>query len=132
VVIMLGTNDSARDNWTPDGKPKNDQRFLTEYGELVDHFTSLPTHPVVFLVLPPAVGTVPQGVLINGKTLHDEVIPVIKQVAALKGMPTIDANAPTTNHPEYFMVDNIHPNDVGYVALAQIIYDGLTAKFYVP
>jgi lysophospholipase L1-like esterase len=126
VVIMLGTNDSARDNWTPDGKPKNDQRFLAEYGAMVDHFAALPTHPLVFLVFPTAVGMVPVGVLISGKVIHDEEIPLIKQLATEKGLPTIDANTPTTNHPEYFMSDNIHPNDAGYVALAQIIYDGLT------
>jgi lysophospholipase L1-like esterase len=127
VVIMLGTNDSAKDNWTPDGKPKNDQRFLTEYGALVDHFASLPTHPLVFLVFPTAiVGMVPQGVLINGTVIHDEEIPLIKQLAAEKGLPTIDANTPTMNHPEYFLPDHIHPNDVGYVALAQIVYNGLT------
>lgn len=123
VIIMLGTNDSKPFNWAPSGKPKNDQQFLTDYRAMVEHFLGLTPKPVVFLALPLATGTSP-CCSIDGKVIHDEIIPLIKQLATEKHLPTIDLNTPTTGHPEYFG-DGVHPNDATYAKVAQWMKDGL-------
>ena len=123
VVIMLGTNDSKPLNWTPAGKPKNDQQYLKDYRAMVEHFLSLSPKPEVFLALPLATGANP-CCTIDGTVIHDEVIPLIKQLAQEKQLPTIDLNTPTTNHNEYFG-DGVHPNDAAYAIVAQIFHDGL-------
>jgi len=123
VVILLGTNDSKNFNWSPSGKPKNDQQFLSDYRAMVEHFSSLPSKPRVFLALPLATGNNP-CCSIDGTVIHNEVLPLIKQVAAEKSLPTIDLNTPTTGHPEYFG-DGVHPTDDGYALVAKWVHDGL-------
>jgi len=121
VIIMLGTNDSKAYNWAPGGASMATQ-FATDAGALVDHFTSLPNHPVVYLALPPAVYTNTYG--ISDAVIHDQIIPILMQVAADKGIPTIDVNTPTMGHAEDF-TDGVHPNDAGYTVVAQVMHDGL-------
>src|SRR6478609_7625288 len=59
VIIMLGSNDSKSFNWTPSGKPKNDQQFLTDYRAMLEHFGKLEPKPQIFLALPLATGNSP-------------------------------------------------------------------------
>jgi lysophospholipase L1-like esterase len=123
VIIMLGTNDSKPYNWTVGGATRAEQ-FRKDCTAMVDHFAQLATHPLVYLALPPhAYNNTYQ---ISGTVLHDEIIPVIKQVAADKAIPVIDVDTPTTGHPELFP-DGVHPNDNGYKVLAQVTHDGLLA-----
>ncbi|HKO47282.1 MAG TPA: GDSL-type esterase/lipase family protein, partial [Polyangiaceae bacterium] len=126
VIIMLGANDSKNFNWAPSGKPKNDQQFLKDYRALVEHFGSLTPKPQVFLALPLATGNNP-CCSIDGRVIHDEILPLIKQLATEKNLPTIDLNTPTTGHPEYFG-DGVHPTDAGYVIVAGLMRDGLLAS----
>jgi lysophospholipase L1-like esterase len=121
VIIMLGTNDSKPVNWTSEAGDSSAQ-FRTDCAAMVDHFASLPTHPVVYLALPPTAYTNTFG--ISGTLIHDAIIPIIEQFAAQKGMPIIDVNTPTAGQPSLF-VDGVHPNDTGYQLVAQIMYDGL-------
>ena len=123
VIIMLGTNDSKNFNWAPSGKPKNDQQFLSDYRAMVEHFGALSPKPLVFLALPLATGNNP-CCSIDGTVIHDEILPLIKQVAAEKNLPTIDLNTPTTGHPEYFG-DGVHPTDAAYALVATLMHDGL-------
>ena len=123
VIIMLGTNDSKPFNWAPTGKPKNDQQYLKDYRAMVEHFTALTPKPVVYLALPLATGTSP-CCSISGTVIHDEVLPLIKQLAIEEKLPTIDLNTPTTGHNEYFG-DGVHPNDATYALVAQLTHDGL-------
>jgi len=123
VIIMLGTNDSKPANWMPSGKPKNDQQFLSDYRAMVEHFGGLTPKPLVFLALPLATGNNP-CCSIDGTVIHDQILPLIKQVAAEKNLPTIDLNTPTTGHPEYFG-DGVHPNDDAYALVAKWMHDGL-------
>jgi acyl-CoA thioesterase I len=123
VVIILGANDSKPFNWDPDGKPKNDQQYLKDYLALVDHYAGLSTKPVVYVAYPLATGTNP-CCSIRGDVIHDQQIPLIKQVAMQKHVPIIDLNTPTTGHPEYFG-DGVHPNDAGYVVMANLVKKGL-------
>ena len=122
VIIMLGTNDSKDFNWTPTGKPKNDQQYVTDYRAMIQHFLALSPKPVVYLALP--LTAYANSYSISGTVIHDEELPLIEQLAAEQKQPTIDLNTPTANHPEYF-TDGVHPNDAGYAVVAQIMHDGL-------
>lgn len=123
VIIMLGTNDSKPFNWEPVNKPKNDQQFKTDYLTLVDHFLGLPTKPVVYVAYPLATGNNP-CCSIRGDVIHDQELPLIQEVATLRGLPLIDLNTDTLNHPEYFG-DGVHPNDAGYLVMANLVKKGL-------
>ena len=122
VIIMLGTNDSKPSNWNGgDGGTHADQ-FAIDLAALVDHFATLPTHPVVYLALP--LDAMANTFTISGPVIHDQIIPVINQVAADKGLPTIDLNTPTMGQTGYF-TDGVHPNDGGYTVVADVMRDGL-------
>src|SRR4051812_9912935 len=123
VIIMLGTNDSKSYNWMS-GTSTRAQQFVTDCGAMVDHFASLSTHPLVYLALPPRAFSNTYG--ISGTIIHDQLLPLIKQVAAAKGVPIIDVDTPTASHPELFP-DGVHPNDTGYALVAQVMHDGLLA-----
>jgi lysophospholipase L1-like esterase len=127
VVILFGANDSKPQNWTPPGKPKNDQQFLTDYRAMVEHFNALTPKPLVFLALPTSTGNNP-CCSINGTVIHDEEVPLIKQLAAEQSLPIIDLNAPTAGHPEYFS-DGVHPTDAGYLIVAMLVHAGLLQDF---
>ncbi|HEX2874788.1 MAG TPA: Ig-like domain-containing protein, partial [Polyangiaceae bacterium] len=122
VVIILGANDSKPQNWEPAGG-KNDQQYLKDYRALVEHFAALPTKPVIYLGYPLATGNNP-CCNIRGNIIHDEQLPLIKQLAMEKRLPIIDLNTPTTGHPEYFG-DGVHPNDSGYAVMAGLVKKGL-------
>lgn len=122
VVIILGANDSKPQNWEPAGG-KNDQQYLKDYRALVEHFAGLPTKPVIYLGYPLATGNNP-CCSIRGNVIHDEQLPLIKQLAMEKHLPIIDLNTPTTGHPEYFG-DGVHPNDAGYAVMAGLVKKGL-------
>ena len=121
VIIMFGANDSKAYNWTPGGMSMSAQ-FAADTAAMVDHFASLPSHPVVYLALPPSIYTNTFG--ISDAVVHDQIIPILNQVAADKGIPTIDVNTPTAGHSEDFS-DGVHPTDAGYQLVAQVMHDGL-------
>jgi MYXO-CTERM domain-containing protein len=123
VIIMLGTNDSKSYNWMV-GTGTRAAQFVTDCGAMVDHFASLPTHPLVYLAFPPRAFANTYG--IDGTIIHDQMLPLIQQVATAKGIPIIDVDTPTSPHPELFP-DGVHPNDTGYALVAQVMYDGLLA-----
>jgi acyl-CoA thioesterase-1 len=121
VILMLGTNDSKSYNWMV-GTGTRAQQFVTDCTALVDHFTSLPTHPLVYIALPSRSFTNTYG--ISGTIIHDQMLPLLQQVAAARGLPIIDVDTPTAPHPELFP-DGVHPNDTGYALIAQVMYGGL-------
>jgi lysophospholipase L1-like esterase len=132
VVIMLGTNDSATQNWLADGGT-NAAAFATAYAAMVDHFAALGPHPHVYAALPPAIYspvTVPSSN--DDCILRYQILPIIRQVAADKGLGTIDVYAATSGHPEYFVTSSgtydVHPNDMGHQAIAQAMYGVLSGS----
>jgi lysophospholipase L1-like esterase len=123
VIIMLGTNDSKSYNWMV-GTGTRAQQFVTDCGAMVDHFASLATHPLVYLAFPPRAFANTYG--ISGTIIHDQILPLIQQVATAKGVPIIDVDTPTAPLSNLFP-DGVHPNDTGYALIAQVMYDGLLA-----
>ena len=123
VIIMLGTNDSKSYNWMV-GTGTRAQQFVTDCGAMVDHFASLPTHPLVYLAFPPRAFANSYG--ISGTIIHDQILPLIQQVATAKGVPIIDVDTPTASLSNLFP-DGVHPNDTGYALVAKVMHDGLLA-----
>jgi acyl-CoA thioesterase-1 len=123
VVIMLGTNDSKPQNWANADGGTSAGQFAADYLAMIDHFAGLATHPLVLLAAPPTAYST-SGV--NGTIIHDQIVPIVKQVATQNGMPFIDVQTPTAGHREWFVSDGIHPNDMGYQIVANVIYTGLT------
>ena len=120
VIILLGTNDSKPQNWNQDA-------FLSDYQDMIKSFQALPSKPIIYLGLPipvaaPGNFTIPP----NGP---DEVIPLVKQLAAQNQCSVIDFNTPMTAHLDW-LPDHIHPNpDAGFV-MAKVAYNALTGTDY--
>jgi lysophospholipase L1-like esterase len=119
VIIMLGTNDSAPTNWKGGS---NATQLQTDYAAMIDHFQGLSTHPVVYVAPPPPAYSSAFGV--SEMVIQDSIVPITSQVAAQKGAPIIDVNAALAGQPSLFG-DGVHPNDMGYTKLAQVMDDGL-------
>ena len=131
VVIMLGTNDSkhpgdgssdstdAVDNW----QYKAD--FVTDYEALIAEFHKANPAAKIYVCLPtpcfPGFGG------INGKTIHDDIIPLIRQVAKDENVGIIDLNTMFADKKELFP-DTVHPNVAGAKLIAQTVYQALTGK----
>jgi len=125
VVIMLGTNDSKPFNWNA-----HMSDFVGDYEALIDSYTTLPSHPKVYLNLCPPAGT--NGYQIDGAVIANQILPLIKQVATARGVPTIDVydafGGPNLDQSLYGSpADLVHPNDKGGMVIAQTVYAALTA-----
>jgi MYXO-CTERM domain-containing protein len=123
VIIMLGTNDSKPNNWNGGDGGTRAGQFATDLAALVDHFATMATQPVVYLALP--LDALTNTFTISGPIIHDQILPIINQVASDKRLPTIDLNTPTTAQASYFTADGVHPNDSGYTVVAGLMRDGL-------
>ena len=119
VIIKLGSNDTKPENW------RFGNEFASDLRALIEQFQRLPSKPHVWLCLPVPVYETRWG--INEKTLGEEVIPAILQVAQDKRLPIIDLHAALSNRPELFP-DKVHPNADGAALMAKTIRDALLAK----
>ena len=64
---------------------------------------------------------------INDKTIHDEVIPLIRQVAKSANASIIDLNTPFADKKNLFP-DTVHPNAAGAGLMAATVYQALTGN----
>ena len=118
VVIKLGTNDTKPQNW------RHKAEFADDLRAFIDHFAQLRTKPRVWICLPVPVHKANFGV--NQPAL-DEQLPIIKTVAAEKGVTVIDLFAALKPHPQYFP-DGIHPDAAGADVIARTLHDALLKK----
>src|SRR5258708_19684490 len=59
--------------------------------------------------------------------IQDSIVPITSQEASQKGAPIIAVNAALAGQPSLFG-DGVHPTDMGYAKLAQVMLaDGTTA-----
>jgi len=112
VVIMLGTNDTKTSNWD-----KKD-RFISDYTDLIKTYKNLPTHPSVYLCLPPPVFGEVAG--ITDARVRYELIPRIREAASLNGVSIIDIYSALSGQRALFS-DTVHPNAEGASVVAQTI-----------
>ena len=112
VIIKLGTNDSKPQNWI------HGNRFADDLRALIARFSALDSHPRIWLCLPVPVYQDRWG--INERTVSQEIIPVIRQVAKEARIPVINLHAALSNRPDSFP-DGIHPDVTGAAMMAQVI-----------
>lgn len=125
VVIMLGTNDSK-----PYAYGKHGAEFVPDYVKIVKDFQSLPSKPVVYVVLPPPVFKGGQWG-ITEQVIFRDIMPAIREVAKQTGAKLIDAHTPFAADMALFP-DRVHPNPEGAKKLAAVIAAGLEGKVWNP
>lgn len=113
VIIMLGSNDSKPEYW-------NKEAFIEEYTQLVRSYREMPTIPVVYVMIPPAVFVEQDGTNCDNDTVGGELADAIRQVASELSVTVIDLYSLTADHPEWFS-DGLHPNAEGNRAIAEEI-----------
>jgi lysophospholipase L1-like esterase len=119
VIIMLGTNDAFDASWS-----SAKSHFVADYEDLLDTYTSLASKPKPYMIIPTPIGTSPFGH--DGKLLETDVIPLIKQVAMEKMVPTIDAftlfGGSMFDTGLYGAMDQVHPNAMGQQMICDEVY----------
>jgi lysophospholipase L1-like esterase/poly(3-hydroxybutyrate) depolymerase len=111
VTIALGTNDTKPQNWDA-----HKGEFKHDYLALIDSINTLSPKPRVFLVLPPPI--FPNTYSIRDSALV-KILAIIREIAAERGLPIIDCNAPLKPFQAYFG-DGVHPNATGADSMAHI------------
>jgi acyl-CoA thioesterase I len=128
VVMMLGTNDSkhpttqfadAPNNWA------NKADFVRDYRAILAAFRAANPDVKLFVATPvpaysPGMGS------INAETIHDEIVPMVRDIAAAEHATVIDLHAALSDQPEKFP-DRVHPNEAGAKAIAEAVYAALVA-----
>ena len=112
VVIKLGTNDTKPQNW------KHKADFVTDYIALINEFKKLPSRPKIWICYPVPVYQDKWG--INEKTVKEEIIPAINEIATKTGVNIINLYNPLSRKEKLFP-DKIHPNAKGARLMAREI-----------
>jgi hypothetical protein len=125
-TMEFGANDANcwNDVGTCSGSERRatELRFTQDYNILLDSVVhNIQPAPRIFLCLP-----TPQGNAHSDSIIRDGIIPKIRQIAAARHYEIIDNYTPLRSHPEYFG-DGLHPNAAGGQAIAQIMYQAITA-----
>jgi lysophospholipase L1-like esterase len=120
VIIMLGTNDAFPANWS-----SAKSHFVADYEELLGTYTSLASKPKPYIIVPTPIGASPFGH--DGNLLATEVVPLVKQVAMEKMVPSIDAftlfGGAMFDASLYSSAsDQVHPNAKGQQMIADEVY----------
>lgn len=119
VIIMLGTNDTKKQNWV------FKDTFAADYTKLVKSFQDLESKPRVFVCRPcPVIGKGSFGITEEG---IQEQIPIIDKLAKEMGCDVIDMHAALVATPE-LIPDRVHPNALGAGKMAEAAYTALTGK----
>lgn len=125
VLIMLGTNDASEHNW------KGIAPYSCDYRAMIEHYMSLSCRPVVFAMTPPTEFS-PKMRAMGGGPLGNERISemakCIKKLAEEMAIDVIDINAATSDHPECFWFDGIHPDSKGAKIIAETVYAELISS----
>jgi len=123
VIIKLGTNDSKPQNW------QYRDEYIPNYVAMIDAFRALPSHPEVWICKPVPAFYV--NFSIRPTVIHDEILPMIDEIAALKDTPVFDLYTALEPHGDLFP-DGIHPNAEGAGLMAEFIAPFLLGVRMVP
>ena len=125
VLVMLGTNDATKHNW------KGIDAYTADYRALLEHYLSLPCHPVVYAMTPPTEFWTRNHIRVFDRPENQRVSKMAESIKGLSEvMPVgvIDINAATKNHPECFRFDGIHPDANGAKIIAETAYTELALR----
>jgi len=123
VIIKLGTNDSKPHNWV------HKDEYVPDYIAMIDAFRALPSSPEVWICKPVPAFYV--NFSISPTVIHDDILPMIDQIAAERGTPVFDLYTALLDHGDLFP-DGIHPNAEGAGLMAQFIAPFLLGVHTVP
>ena len=122
VLIMLGTNDTKPYNWI------SAEAFKDDYMQLIYSYQELPSRPQVILMSPAAVfpeNFSPSKPYKIQADVACEAARAVRELAKKLGLPFIDIHEVTAEHPEFFLQDGIHPNELGAETIARTAYEKL-------
>lgn len=120
IVFMLGTNDSKAENFRSAGDYKK------EYSELINKYLESNEDAEIFICTPTA------AFYVDGKSSGPaefdidienigKITQAVKELAAEREFRLIDINALTSQHPEWFEKDGVHPSNEGASEIAKAI-----------
>lgn len=118
VIIMIGSNDSRPLYW-------DKERFMQEYGELVDRYRHMPSQPDIYLLVPPYVPTSRFG--LNNDIIRTELQEIIPSIAEDKGVEWINLYSLTEGRLDYYS-DGLHLNLLGNQLVADTVYAAIMGK----
>ena len=117
VIIKLGTNDSKPQNWD-DFK----SYFIRDYKSLTGSFRTANPDVKIFICLPvPAFG---EAFGIREKVIKEEILPLVKIIAAEEKATLIDLHTALSDAGELFP-DKIHPNAKGANKIAEAVFEAI-------
>jgi len=119
VVIKLGTNDTKPDNW------KHKDQYKPDYLAMIKTFKDLDSKPTVYICYPAPV--FPERWGISDKTVREEVIPLLDQIAKAGDVTIIDLYNPLKDKPD-LVPDKVHPNAEGATIIAQTVKQAITKR----
>ena len=122
VLIMLGTNDTKPYNWI------STEAFQDDYRQLILSYQELPSRPDVILMTPASVfpeNFNPAKPYKIRAGVAGESAKAVRELAKELGLPFIDIHEVTASHPEFFLQDGVHPNELGAKAIARTVYEAL-------
>ena len=122
VLIMLGTNDTKPYNWI------STEAFQDDYRQLILSYQELPSRPDVILMTPASVfpeNFNPAKPYKIRSGVAGEAAKAVRELAKELGLPFIDIHEVTASHPEFFLQDGVHPNELGAKAIARTVYEAL-------
>ncbi|MBI1332496.1 MAG: hypothetical protein GC165_06420 [Armatimonadetes bacterium] len=115
VLIMGGTNDGAPRNW------EHASQLPTDLDKMVKSYHDLPSHPKIYILIPPRLLPKAEGGLIGNDTQCDNVNrllpPILRAFATKQGLPVIDARQVITTR-DCYTPDGIHLTEKGCGKLA--------------
>ena len=114
VIIKLGTNDTKPQNWI------HNQHFKKDMVSMIESFKKLSSKPRIILCSPVTVIKTHWG--INDSTVVKGVIPYVKEVVKKEQVEYLDLHTPTKGKKGEYTDDGVHPNEIGALHIAKIIY----------
>ena len=112
VIIMLGSNDSARAT-----SSQIEQYFISDYLALIDAFAQIPSQPKIFVCNPPPIFGGGYG---SNNMIRNVIIPLIQQLPTYRAVEVIDMYTPLEESGHLFP-DYLHPNAEGAKMIAEIV-----------
>ena len=128
VTIMMGTNDAKFQNWG--GVQQNTGDFFAlDFVEFILNLKKLPSHPKIFLVIPPIKYDYPTNVRFGmNSTIINDILPVVyRNLAAVLDIDSsqiVDIPAAYKNSgftAEELSCDGVHPQGPGVQVIASAI-----------
>ena len=123
VIILLGANDAKYAySW-------NETEFIVDYLDLIHSFRALESKPKIYLCIPTVIlpwyaSTKVNSTLIN--VVYPQLIPEIARISNSSYIDLFSAlggngSVVTKFCIQYFVRDGLHPNDKGYLRMAEVV-----------